>query len=431
MKVLWFTNDPLPAVHYHLGRTPSGSGTWMPCLLEELKRTPGVQVEVAASSPGLRDAQYTIDGTDYFVLSQPRFQPFFWGTKRDLQKAACLVRERRPDVIHIHGTERYYGLLAARGLVSTPCVISLQGLLGSCLQGFFGALSPRDVWRSDRLSEVATRRGLMWSYWDFQTAARREREILMGVKAFMGRTDWDRSQLYSVNPGARYFHAGEILRRDFKNHAWDLLKCDRHTVIFTNAGEPRRGIEVLLDALKLLKRDFPDARLRLAGGIGNRRGYHRFFRRTIEESGASGSVDFLGYMDGGEMAAELSRAHVFATASYVENSPNSLCEAMQVGLPCVASYTGGIPSLVQHGETGLMFPMGDAPLLADSIARIFRSDELAAHLGDNARIEATSRHAPPKVASQTLAAYNEVANGAERPYAGRPEERVAVLEQSN
>jgi hypothetical protein len=87
-------------------------------------------------------------------MGQPKFQPFFSCTKRDLQKSVDIVRQRRPDLIHIHGTERYYGLLAARKLTPAPCVISLQGFLGACVKGFFGDLSPRDVWRSERLIEL-------------------------------------------------------------------------------------------------------------------------------------------------------------------------------------------------------------------------------------------------------------------------------------
>ena len=93
------------------------------------------------------------------------------------------------------------------------------------------------------------------------------------------------------------------------------------------------------------------------------------------------------------MARELCRAHVFVISSYIENSPNSLCEAMQVGLPCVATYAGGIPSLVRNGSTGLLFPPGDAPLLAEAIARLFREDHLACRMGRAARIEASERHA--------------------------------------
>jgi len=117
--------------------------------------------------------------------------------------------------------------------------------------------------------------------------------------------------------------------------------------------------------------------------------------------------------------------HVFAIASYIENSPNSLCEAMTVGLPCVATYTGGIPSLVADGQTGLLFPPGDAPLLADHIMRIFRDDNFASRLSRAARAEASHRHAPERVICQLLTAYKDVLSNTAR---RRQARRFKVLE---
>jgi len=81
---------------------------------------------------------------------------------------------------------------------------------------------------------------------------------------------------------------------------------------------------------------------------------------------------------------------------------------MSVGLPCVGSYAGGIPSLMEHERTGLLFPPGDAPLLAASIMRIFRDDDLAGRLGRAAKAEASVRHEPDRVISQLLDAYKSV-----------------------
>jgi len=287
------------------------------------------------------------------------------------------------------------------------------------LPTFFGALSPLEVWRSHRLIELATMRGLFWLRHGFVRGARQEREILMGNNSFMGRTEWDRAHVRSVNPTANYYDVGEILRPAFKEHHWCIDECERHTVIFTNAGEPRRGTEVLLRAMLTVRREFPDAKLRLAGQIGTRRGYDRFLKRMITESGLSKSVELLGYLEGSTMARELCRAHVFVIPSYIENSPNSLCEAIQVGLPCVASYTGGIPSLVEHGRTGQLFPTGDVPLLAEMILRIFRDDDLACRLSRAARAEASQRHEPQRVVSQLLKAYNHVIAGQEA-YSSEP-----------
>jgi glycosyltransferase involved in cell wall biosynthesis len=131
----------------------------------------------------------------------------------------------------------------------------------------------------------------------------------------------------------------------------------------------------------------------------------------IGASGLSSAVEFLGYVDAHAMANALSLSHVFVIPSYIENSPNSLCEAMQVGVPCVASYAGGIPSLIDDRQTGCLFPTGDAPLLAESILRVFRDDEFASRLGRCARAEASGRHAPARVKSELLAAYRGVLAG--------------------
>lgn len=408
MRILWFTNDPLPAPLRRLRQPTGGTGHWLPSLLEHLQRCPGLEIEAASACRGVPDDDYTENGVRYFTFGQPRFLPYFRSRKKDLEKCAALVHERRPDLIHIHGTERFYGLMVTRGMVSTPCVISLQGLLGRYLASYFGAMQFGEIARADRFVEVATRRGILWRYRDFAEGARIEQEILSGCPAFMGRTAWDRAQLRAVNPDAAYFHVGEILRARFAAARWDLANCDRYTVTFTNCGDPIRGAETLFDAMAIVRRQVPAARLRLAGYLGTRTGYHRLLRRRIAKSGLWDAVDLLGYLDDESLANVLARSHVFATASFLENSPNSLCEAMQVGTPCVASFTGGIPSLVRDGESGLLFPCGDPALLADAILRIFRDDQLAMRLGAQARSEASHRHLPAHVMRQLLQAYSAV-----------------------
>jgi glycosyltransferase involved in cell wall biosynthesis len=380
----------------------------MSSLLENLTRVKGIHVDVAAAVPDQADDQFEDSGVGHYVIGQPKWESIFSCRQRDLTRCVEIVRDTQPDIVHIHGTERLYGLMTTRKLITAPCVISLQGLLEPYLSGFFGALSPAELWRSHRLIELATRRGLLWQYRGVVVGSRREHEIVAGAKSFMGRTDWDRAHVGSVNPGARYYHVGEVLRKQFSETRWNISRCERHTIIFTNAGEPRRGTEVLLRAMLIIRREFPNSKLLLGGQIGSRRGYDRFLRQRIADSGLSDNIEFLGYLDGNAMATQLSRAHVFAISSFIENSPNSLCEAMQVGLPCVATYAGGIPSLVDHGRTGLLFPPGDAPLLADAIMRIFRDDDLAGRLSRAARAEASERHTPQRVISQLLNCYHDV-----------------------
>ena len=68
-----------------------------------------------------------------------------------------------------------------------------------------------------------------------------------------------------------------------------------------------------------------------------------------------------------------------------------ILEAMHLRVPVVASDTGGIPELVDHGRTGLLFPSGDIPALAEAIHRVLTEPLLARRLRDGARLGARRR----------------------------------------
>lgn len=411
MRVLWFTNIPLPAVTKRLGIDAHGyGGHWMSALLGGVAGTNDISLGVATAYPALPDAKFTDEGVNYYVVGQPRRLPT--SSCRDVDLNACrdIVDEFRPDIIHIHGTERFYGLLKSRKLVDVPVAVSIQGLLEpySMYRNYFGTLSPWGIFRATRLLEVAAGLGLMHGYRDIKRGAKQEAEMLSSVDGFLGRTSWDKAHTCWRNPTATYRYVGEVLRENFSQHRWCLGKVKRHSIIFTNAGHPRRGTETLLEAVGILRNEFPDITLRLAGRISERSGYGRHLRRAISRARLKDCTELLRYLDAESMAKELSRSHVFAITSFIENSPNSLAEAMQIGMPCVASYAGGIPDMIRDDVSGAFFPCGDAALLAQAIRKIFLNDELAVNYGAAARKEAIKRHAPGCIVEQLLSAYKVI-----------------------
>jgi len=414
VRVLWFTNVPLPQVAAAAGRDTMGSGGhWMTELFRAVVEQPGVTLGVATAFPGLRDLNFQQDRATFYAIGQRRRAPTFAGSRAELNKCAAIVRDFQPDLIHFHGSERFFGLLKADGLVSTPAVVSLQGLLGPCssARNFFGGMSRRDIARSIRLIELPLRLGLLWQFADIRRGARYEARILSSVEGLLGRTDWDEAYGRRQNPRALYFRVGEILRPQFRAARWSLDRCDRHTLIYTNAGHPLRGTPNLLAAAAMVRREFPALRLRLAGIVSQRSGYGRFLRRRIRELGLVDCVEFLGYLTGDAMAAALVRSHAFVISSYMENSPNSLSEAMTVGMPCVASAVGGIPSMVANGQTGFLYPVDDIQQLAAALVRIFRDDNEAVRIGAAAREVAAVRHDPAVVTGQLMTAYENVLKG--------------------
>lgn len=416
MRVLWFTNIPMPAVDRRVGRPTLGSGHWMKVLLEALRRRGTETLGVVTAYPRLPDLEFEEDGVRYWTIGQPRFLSQLAWREADLGRCGEIAGRFAPDVVHVHGSERFYGLLEARRLVAAPALISLQGFLSACLPTFFGSLGVGERLAATRAVELATRRGLAWDWLDFRRGARHEAEILAGARAFAGRTAWDLAQVRARNATAAYHHVGELLRPEFSGQAWALAGCRRERLFLTNVGHPRRGAETVLEAAAVLARRRPGLRLALAGSVGERSGYGRWLRERIRRLGLEDRVELLGFLDGPTLARELAASHAFVIASYEENSPNSLCEAMRVGLPCVASYTGGIPSLVEDGRTGLLFPPGDAAMLAARLEAVLGDDALAVRLGEAARAEATRRHDPEAVVGQLLEAYRATASTAGAPY---------------
>jgi len=321
---------------------------------------------------------------------------------------ACthVVHDYAPDIIHVHGTEGPFGLIAGRSHV--PVIISLQGLLTVYERSFFRGMTSREI-----ASLTSTRSFVLgWSaihgYWRCVKMAAREREILRVNRSFMGRTEWDRAVLWAVNPAATYYRCDEILRPPFYGAAWHGGAPESRTVFCTSSTITGKGAECLIEALGLLhKAGYPDVRLRIAGIPQEGPGYE-FYAARARKHGVMESITWLGRLDADEIVAELLNGRVFAYPSHVDNSPNALCEALLVGAPSVASYVGGIPSLVSDGHDGLLSPDGDPFALADRIRHLLDNPSLAAEIGHRARERALSRHDPETIVASLLKAYGEV-----------------------
>ena len=240
--------------------------------------------------------------------------------------------------------------------------------------------------------------------------AKRELEIIKGNRFFLGRTAWDRAFLQAHNPKARYFYGGELLRKAFWRDQWDIQNVKRYRIVFTNAYHPRKGAEVLLDAVKILKPLYHDIQICLIGETSGNSGYGRYLRRRMNEM--RGCIVEKGRLNAKDLVNELVSSHVFISPSYIDNSPNAVCEAQLLGMPVISSFTGGVPSLIEDKQSGLFFATGDAPMLALKIQEIFEDDDLAVRLSRQARNIALHRHSPESVVSEILAVYEAIVRNA-------------------
>lgn len=406
MRILHFINSPFTVEQIMSGgESLRSAGGWLASLLDlQMKRTAHSLACCAFDSKDSTES--TSDGRLTCIAMKKGWPPA--RNKRCISKCKEAIQSWKPDVVHIHGTEQPFGLLNQNWSQSVPAVISLQGLLAPCSEWyrFFGNRSLAEVLKMTRVIEVLTGRGVMHGYWRTRRGARRESVIFKQNGHFIGRTDWDHAFVKAANPSARYHRVNEPLREAFWQTTWSLEKTNRFRVIFTNAGHPRKGAEVLVEAVRLLLRDYPGIQLCLAGSISRRGGYGRSLRQQLDQLG-SAFVE-LGPLNSKQMAAELSRSHVFVHPSFIDNSPNSLAEAQLIGTPVVATYTGGVSSLVKEKETGLLCPTGDAFMVADRIRTIFEDNDLAVQLSMRSRAVASARHNPDEILRGLLSIYKEV-----------------------
>lgn len=393
----------------------AGTGSWMVALLDPLRIQPGIKLAVACVYPGLTYRKIEADGVEYFCIPQGKVRRLFHYANIDdnptlVNQCAAIVKEWQPDVIHIHGTERFYGMLGVSTGINVPIVISIQGLLTDCCKWrlTFGDLPIWDIISMHRVRNVLRGIGPLWDYRMTLKNARREQNIISGNKYFMGRTDWDYAHVKALNPSAHYYHVDEMLRPEFRKLQWDMNSCRRHSIIFTNARDHRRGADALFRAVVLLKRRFPDILVRLAGVDRFTGVYGSYLSRLAKKEGIYDNIEFLGYINAKKMSQALASSHVFVLSSLIENGSNSLNEAQTVGLPCVANYTGGVTSMISDGETGFMVPSGDVSMIADRVSRVFENDSIASDMSKRAREIALVRHNPDILIEKHLTVYRDV-----------------------
>jgi glycosyltransferase involved in cell wall biosynthesis len=416
MKVLWFTNILMPDALTSLGLGSNrGSGFWMSALLDKLKCRESIELAVVTES-GATDAEFIVNGVQYFVvrshpvvswLSRFRMVPPRWFDDGKLASFASIIKRWQPDVIHIHGTERSYGMVKVLGLTNVPVVVSIQGLMNPCYRKVYGELGPTELnsllTRGFLSSETEYRRRL------YRTQAAVEEQIIKAADIVIGRTEWDQAWTWAFQDKLRYRHVEEIMRPEFNRaEAWQIARCNRYEIMCTTGSVALKGIHVVIEAINLLRPRYPTIKLRIAGGGFDKaatKEYVRYVMRLVDRLKLRDAITFLGWQDAENLVRYLQLSHCYVNASFIENGCNSLQEAMLVGVPVVVSATGGMTSVVESDSTGLLFPAGDPAILARRIEKIFKDDVLAERLGTAGRLTALVRHNPDSIESALVDAY--------------------------
>lgn len=375
-RVLWLCNLVLPDFSQEFKIKKNPYGGWMTGMLHELEGESSL--DIALCFPIMDESRLkngNRNGHRYYTFLFEEDAVSY--TEKMVSSFEKIVREEKPDIIHIWGTE--YPHTAAmveacerQGLLDR-IVINIQGLVSVCADHYLSGIP--EQYRLTCQDGVNMEDGVRM----FQEKGRYEIESIRKVSHVMGRTDWDRACVEAIHPGIQYHFCKEILKDIFYENAgkWKEKSCRRHSIFVSQASYPVKGFHYFLRALPIVINQFPDTRVYVAGRKlenDSRDPYATYIADMMEEYKVKDYITFVGKLDGEQMLRQYLDANVFVSPSTIENSSNSVCEAIMLGVPVIASYVGGTGNLVVHGRQGFLYPYDEPAMLAYYINTVFRGN---------------------------------------------------------
>ncbi|TDD95066.1 glycosyltransferase family 4 protein [Flavobacterium cellulosilyticum] len=417
MKVLWITNDVIESFYPFVEGKPTKGGSWVESLYFALNKYSSIELGILTPVLDGNIQKIIQNNIIYYTIPINKKSKKNYLSKELSEHYLAQIYDFEPDIIHIHGTELNFGLIA-KLVPLLPVVCSIQGIISCYMPYLKSSVANIDINRFKSLKNWLFYGGVNGFYTNWNKYSIIEKEIYKNNKYFIGRTNWDRAQLKALNPNAHYFHGEELLRNAFYKTQWDLLTCKRETIFFSSAAYSVKGLHVLLKAVNLLKTKYPNILVNVPlSQIKNKltlrerffgEDYTIYLGYLIRKFNLEKNINFFKRLNAQAMAEQYKSNHIFVLASFIENSPNSLGESMLVGCPTITSFVGGIGSIVKDEESTLMFPSGDSNFLAYQIDRMFSNDELAQKLSVNAKKIAEKRHHIKGASSQYQNIYENI-----------------------
>lgn len=414
MKVLWFTNTV--SLASEVLKDNGIRGGWIASLEKQMSNVHGIELAVAFHYRKGKMESFEIGKTKYF--SMPNFNvkgrlKRLWNRWKYriepeiiIDDYLKIIHEFNPDIIHIFGTEQSFGSIIP--LLKIPVVIQIQGNLTVYSKKWFSGLSFANIFLHSNIKSLLTARSLLHEYVLFLKRARREQKIFNYCRYFIGRTDWDRRITKALSDKAEYYHCDELLRENFYQKKWMKPSNKKLVLVSTLSSASYKGLETILEAAAILKKKkLFELEWHIAGITGEEE-LIKIIQRALKLKFADYNISFNGLLKPEELLQLLLQTNFFIHPSHIENSPNSVCEAMLIGMPVIATYAGGTPSIIADKQEGILIQDGDPFALAGAIIELFEDPDFANDLAENAREKALLRHNSEKVVRDLLTIYSDI-----------------------
>lgn len=388
MRVLWFA---MTSSCYDVKNT----GSWIEALEKIFKRyLPDVELGITFEH---QDEVFKVNRervTYYPIHIQRTSSP---KNNYELLRPHYLkvIEDFKPDIIHCFGTERWhYGLMAKE--VKVPFVIHIMG--------FMNIYDPMDeivlhqhdyikYFNYNPLKYLIHKREYKTKHENQEL----ERDVMTANKYFMGRTEWDKNIVKYYSPGSTYYHCEEAIRDEIYNSPvkWKFHSRKKNRLITIGNAGSLKGNEMMLRAAWLLKNQF---HVDFEWLYTSDEYQLSFFEKVIGIKHDDVNIKLIGRLSASEIVTQLADADFYIHPAIIDNSPNTVCEAQLIGTPIISTNAGGIPSLIEDGKTGFLYPYSEPHALAFKIMNLVGNKEVLEKVSENEYCVSHNRHNPESIA---------------------------------
>lgn len=409
IKVLWFEVS-IPSRYKNEGVPIAG---WQDSLENIVHGCDDIELSIAFLSYN-NTKHKEIEGVTYYPMSfkysliEKIKDQFSWGPyiKHIIEEELKVIDYVKPDIIHIFGSEWPYG--AIQQYTNIPCVIHIQG----CWISYFNSLYPPKYNGYTVSKAIGFNIRKQWrlfrSYHKDLSRVKMEYQIWKSVKKYMGRTSWDKALVKTLSPDATYYQVEEALRPVFLNSeaVWSMPNDTKMNLISVGCSSYFKGMDMLLKTASVLKKLGVDFTWRIAGQMDP------LLKKVIENKEklkfSECNVEILGYVRAEQLKDLMINSTMYVHTAYIENSPNSICEAQILGMPIVSTHVGGISTLVHDKKGGELIPANEPWQMADAIINLFNNKQnMQAYSTYNLEY-ANRRHSIENIKKELLACYYDI-----------------------
>lgn len=418
MKIVWLTNISLPEANMLMKEKSTPFGGWLINASKDLANQENIDLSIMFPSN---------KATEFKELRGEKinYYPFIPIKETDKKRIEynelfeTLLNNLKPDIVHIYGTELPHTLSMVNTCekLGIETIISIQGLVSVYAKHIYANLPPNIIY-GFTLRNLLRKDSVYLHKKTFESRGENEIQSLKKTKHIIGRTTWDKACSNQINSKAKYHFCNETLREEFYKRQWDIQECEKHSIFLSQGQYPIKGLHYMLKAMPLILKKFPNAKVYIGGKDITKSDslkdrllltyYGKYIQKMIKKMKLEKNVAFTGPLDEEKMCQRYLKSHVFVCPSSIENSPNSIGEAMLLGVPCVASHVGGILELLRHEDEGFIY-QPDAPyMLAHYVCEIFENEDFALEFSRNAREHALITHDRIENTRRLIEIYNSI-----------------------